>query len=166
MKYNTFKILRLGIVVCLSIGITAIIVLLFTNEKEITENTRLESESQRYMNNKEINKPEGGLSEIDKTIISLQKTNIEKNIDKTGKNYKLYKKFSYFIVDMRCDFTKGFSYWNRIKVDLDKDKNYDEKWTINEKGIIRKFISTNDNGIYNEEYELIDDHWVQTNTLP
>lgn len=161
MKYTTFKTIRFLTVIGVVIGIITTIVILFPTTKEELVNSSYKTTKQEYPNNKEIDNAIGVLSETDRTIIDLQKSQVVKNIDKTGKNYKLYKKFTYYIVDMRCDFTKGFSYWNRIKVDLDKDKNYDEKWIINEKGVIRKQVSTNDDGNYDTEYELVNDNWIK-----
>lgn len=156
MKYSTFRKIRL--LVFIGIGVTILIVI-FT---VIPEKKQIAEENQRHIERTITEQPSDDmLTSIDRKIINLQKLSLEKNIDKSGKNYKKYKKYAEFIVDMRCDFSKGFSYWNRIKVDLDKDKNYDEKWTFSENGKIRKAVSSNDDELYDIEYELVNNTWIR-----
>ena len=156
MKYSTFRKLRLTIIVGIAIMLLIVIFSVITGNKQISDENPHHIE--QTLTEQATNDM---LTSTDRKIINLQKTSVEKNIDKTGKNYKSYKKYADFIVDMRCDFSKGFSYWNRIKVDIDKDKNYDEKWTFNENGKIRKAVSTNDDELYDIEYELVNNTWIR-----
>lgn len=156
MKYSTFRIIRLTFIISLVIASFVVIMNVLPDKKEVTNEQSID-----IPRNTIRKETENTLTAIDKQILDLQKNPIEKNIDKTGKNYKKYKKYADFIVDIRCDFSKGFSYWNRIKVDFDKDKNYDEKWTFGEKGNIRKSVSTYDDGNYDVEYELVNSTWIR-----
>lgn len=95
------------------------------------------------------------LPALHQEIIALQKnTSLSegKSDDKGG--LKLYKKMDGYFLDLRCDKNKGFDYWNRAKVDWDKDKKWDEKWDFRKDGSIKRQISTNDDENYNatEEY--------------
>ena len=116
MKYSTFRKLRLTIIVGIAIMILIVIFSVIPGNKQISDENPHHIE--QTLTEQATNDM---LTSTDRKIINLQKTSVEKNIDKTGKNYKSYKKYADFIVDMRCDFSKGFSYWNRIKVDIDKD---------------------------------------------
>ncbi len=156
MKYSTFRKIRLSAII--GIGVTLLIIVFNVlpekkqNVSDIPRQTKQQITEQTS---------DDMLTAIDGKIINIQKISVEKNIDKSGKNYKYYKKYADFIIDMRCDFSKGFSYWNRIKVDLDKDKQYDEKWTFTENGKIRKAVSSNDDEIYDSEYELVNNKWIR-----
>ncbi|MCB9188936.1 MAG: hypothetical protein H6600_08230 [Flavobacteriales bacterium] len=108
----------------------------------------------------------GDLTLAHQEIIELQKNtpiSAGKPDDNNGGVKKWIEKSTYFI-DLRCDKQKGFEYFNRVKLDWDKDKKWDEKWTFHEDGSIKRVISTSDdNETYNIEYELFSDgtSWIE-----
>ena len=64
-------------------------------------------------------------------------------------------------MDLRCDKEKGFDYFNRVKLDWDKDKNWDEKWFFREDGSIKRECSSNDDKKYDVILELKDGKWLK-----
>lgn len=62
-------------------------------------------------------------------------------------------------LDMRSDTKKGYSYWNRIKVDYNQNRAWDEKWSFGKDGKIRREVSPSDNEDYTIRYTLQGDHW-------
>lgn len=170
MRYGTFRLLRALVIIGIITGVFMLYVssITPTYEKSTPSNSSISntytpppstSASAPVSVTAKVGDKSLPLSAVDNKVLELQKTEVTKVEDKSGKNYKNYKKLPTFIVDMRCDFTKGFSTWNRIKVDLDKDKNYDEKWTFRNNGDIIKEISSSDDETYNYEYKLSDNTW-------
>jgi hypothetical protein len=98
-----------------------------------------------------------------KTIMSIQKNASlsEGKSDNNNGGVKLYKKMGSYFLDLRCDKNKGFDYFNRVKVDWDKDKNWDEKWDFRKDGSIKRQISTNDDKNYDVVKELKEGKWVK-----
>lgn len=173
MRYRTFIRIQIAVaIVLLVIGVKVCTTYLVptrnsdissvgaNSQTNTTTNTNSPSgiESVKHANSKPGDKVLD-MTPIDNKVIELQQTQVTQVLDKSGKNYKKFMKFPDFIVDLRCDFTKGFSSWNRIKVDFDKDKNYDEKWTFRENGQIVKEISSSDNETYDYEYILKGTTW-------
>jgi len=97
------------------------------------------------------------------TIMSIQKnaTLSEGKPDNNNGGVKLYKKMDSYFLDLRCDKKKGFDYFNRVKVDWDKDKKWDEKWDFRKDGSIKRQSSTNDDKNYDLVQELKDGKWVK-----
>lgn len=53
---------------------------------------------------------------------------------------------------------------NRLKIDLDRDELWDEKWTFDRTGaalVVRREVSARDNDRYDATYLLQGDHWVR-----
>jgi hypothetical protein len=60
----------------------------------------------------------------------------------------------------------GFSSPNRVKVDLDRDDRWDEKWTV-EDGRVKREVSPDDDGAnYTLEYHLAGDRWTLASNQP
>lgn len=53
----------------------------------------------------------------------------------------------------------GHAKINRVKVDLDRDGKWDEKWTIEDDGTIKRQIAPADDEAYTVEMRLRGDHW-------
>ena len=51
--------------------------------------------------------------------------------------------------------------WNRLKIDLDRDEKWDEKWTIAADGAIQREVAPADDEQYSETYVLTDKQWVR-----
>lgn len=54
---------------------------------------------------------------------------------------------------------RGSSKLNRVKVDLDRDGEWDETWWV-ELPSVRRSVSPRDNGDYSERYRLVDGKWL------
>jgi len=102
------------------------------------------------------------VSSMDNEIMQYQRstnTAAGKPDDKGGLKYFITT--NAYKLDLRCDQAKGFAYWNRIKVDYDQDKQWDEKWSFSNSGKIKREIASNDDGNYNLAYELQGSNWVK-----
>jgi hypothetical protein len=51
--------------------------------------------------------------------------------------------------------------WNRVKIDLDRDEKWDEKWTIAADGSIEREVAPADDEVYSEKYQRSGDAWVR-----
>ncbi len=51
--------------------------------------------------------------------------------------------------------------WNRVKIDLDRDEKWDEKWTIGADGMIDREVAPADDEVYSESYRRGGDGWVR-----
>ncbi|WAS05113.1 hypothetical protein LQF76_14025 [Gloeomargaritales cyanobacterium VI4D9] len=54
---------------------------------------------------------------------------------------------------------QGFNRWNRLKIDLDKDNRWDEKWTIKDNFVIIRQVSSRDDEVYDQRFTLAGDQW-------
>jgi hypothetical protein len=106
---------------------------------------------------------ENSLPTLHQEIISIQKNTAlsEGKADDNNGGLKLYKKMDAYFLDLRCDKAKGFDYWNRAKVDWDKDKKWDEKWDFGKNGTIKRQISTKDDEIYDLTEQLVNGKWTK-----
>lgn len=50
--------------------------------------------------------------------------------------------------------------WNRVKIDLDRDEKWDEKWTIAADGSIEREVAPADDEQYSEKYQRTGNEWV------
>jgi hypothetical protein len=50
--------------------------------------------------------------------------------------------------------------WNRVKIDLDRDEKWDEKWTLAADGSILREVAPADDEQYSEKYQRSGDEWV------
>jgi hypothetical protein len=56
---------------------------------------------------------------------------------------------------------EGNATWNRLKVDLDRDEQDDEKWTLENGMPAKRQVSTSDDGTYDREYRWRGGKWVE-----
>ena len=56
---------------------------------------------------------------------------------------------------------EGNASWNRLKVDLDRDEQDDEKWTLENGMPAKRQVSTKDDGTYDREYRWQGGKWVE-----
>jgi hypothetical protein len=56
---------------------------------------------------------------------------------------------------------EGNAGWNRLKVDLDRDEQDDEKWTLENGMPAKRQVSTKDDGTYDREYRWQGGKWVE-----
>lgn len=54
---------------------------------------------------------------------------------------------------------EGFAKPNRVKLDLDRDERWDEKWTFDGDELKRQVSPSDDDATYSEEYRLAGDRW-------
>ena len=53
----------------------------------------------------------------------------------------------------------GFNRWNRVKIDLNRNNRWDEKWTIRDDSRITRNVSSRDDEVYDQKFILIGDRW-------
>ncbi len=97
---------------------------------------------------------------IDATVLELLKAPLSNGVDDAG-SLKYRVKSPPAVIELRCDTAKGFKSWNRVKLDLDGDKKFDEKWTITATGTIERSVSPNDDDTYTDKYERRGAEWVK-----
>jgi len=161
MKYKTFSLIRRIIIIIIAI---IAILWLFNSLCSKSKNNKLQNKDKEISTVENTKNNYGKdfmtLTSIDKLILEYQKKDIsDGKIDDQGDSYKKFITTKDFKVDLRCDFKKGYSYWNRIKVDFDKDKKWDEKWSFQKDGTIKKEVSPNDDENYEYSYILNGDKW-------
>jgi hypothetical protein len=163
MKYKTFTLLRKIAVIVIVIVILLILFPFLCNKPSKHRTISLNNNyptSSVASTQPSYGSPTLAISKIDKEIFEYQKSDIKTgNIDDQGDSYKKFITTSSYKLDLRCDFKKGYSYWNRIKIDYDKDGNWDEKWSYQKNGKIKKEVSSDDNEKYNYTYFLKADEW-------
>lgn len=98
------------------------------------------------------------LTEVDREILDIQKESLDKGKD-DGESLKRMVRTPDYKLDVRSDKAKGFTTWNRIKVDWDQDKHYDEKWSFG--NVVRRQCSPKDNDEYTVVYVLRGNEWVR-----
>jgi hypothetical protein len=58
----------------------------------------------------------------------------------------------------------GQSRVNRLKIDLDRDEKWDEKWTFSTEGgvtAVKRQVAPNDDEVYTDEYRLDGERWTR-----
>jgi hypothetical protein len=64
-----------------------------------------------------------------------------------------------FKVNIYAD--NGSSLWNRLKIDLDRDEKWDEKWDLENGQPAKRHVATNDDEQYNQEFRWQGGQWVE-----
>lgn len=100
------------------------------------------------------------LSSLDRRVIELSKAPLT-NGSSDGAGRKWRVKENRMVVELRSDTAKGFTTWNRIKIDLDRDKNWDEAWDLKPGKPIKRRIAPADDENYTVTYDLQGDTWVK-----
>lgn len=100
------------------------------------------------------------LSSLDRRVIELSKGPLT-NGSSDGSGRKWRVKENRMVVELRSDTAKGSTTWNRIKIDLDRDKNWDEAWDLKPGKPIKRRIAPADDENYTVTYDLQGNTWVK-----
>jgi hypothetical protein len=165
MKYNTFRIIRFSAITVFIVVIIIIFSQLICKKK--SHNKLDQNNLQTNSITNEVQKIKYGstvlpLSSEEKEIIQYQKSAITgPDVTKKGDSYQKTIVTSKYKLELRCDLKKGFNFWNRIKIDFNQNKNWDEKWTFSKDGYIKREVSPDDDEKYTYTYNLRGDHWLK-----
>jgi hypothetical protein len=166
MKYKTFRIIRLIVIIIIIImGIILLSQLICGRKSKPTNiaDRTVPSSSQSIEARQKINYGDKVLpvNSIDKEIFEYQKSATSTGeLDKDGETYQRIINTNDYLLQLRCDHKKGYTYWNRAKIDFNKNKKWDEKWSFSKDGNIKRQISTKDDEDYDISYHLKGDHWM------
>jgi hypothetical protein len=176
MKYTTFRNLRRGTLAVGCIGlITWCAAAINRNDgqdahpaaaEQAVANSSAPSAAGEASFAGEEQRPEFGaatlpISAAEQSILDAQHAiSLQQTLDSKGENYKLFIKAGAYNLDMRCDFKKGFDYWNRVKVDWNKNKRWDEKWLFGKDGKVKRDIAPADDEQYTMRYVLESKQWI------
>lgn len=101
------------------------------------------------------------LTSVEREIMQLQQDPLSSGKEDDNGSIKRILTKSSYKVDFRCDKNKGSSSWNRVKVDWNNNRKYDEKWNFREDGSVARFVAPTDDENYSIEYRLRGDKWVK-----
>lgn len=100
------------------------------------------------------------LSALDRKVIELSKSALTNGTsDGSGRKWRI--KQDRIVIELRSDTAKGATTWNRLKIDLDRDKNWDEAWDLKPGKPIKRRIAPADDENYTVTYDLQGDTWVK-----
>ena len=167
MKYTTFAAIRKGVF----IGVPIIAAVVMFRACSGSESPQPRIQSDIYAS-QQVAQPQSGtnskppygareltLTSIENEILQLQKDPISLGKEDDNGSIKRTVRKGSTKLDIRCDKNKGFTTWNRIKVDWDNNGKYDEKWNFRQDGTVARFVSPSDNEVYSMEYRLDDHCW-------
>jgi hypothetical protein len=100
-----------------------------------------------------------GLTDVQREILKLQKEPLT-NGSSDGNSRKWVVKTSRYKAEFRCDEDKGSQVWNRVKIDFNNNKKYDERWDFKPDTVKRR-VARNDDENYTAEYRLQGETWVR-----
>ncbi len=100
-----------------------------------------------------------GLTEAHREALRLAKEPTT-NGEASGAGRKWRVKSKQFIVELRSDTDKGFTQWNRLKIDLDRDKQWDEAWDLVPGKPVKRRVAPADDEAYAATYDLQGETWV------
>ncbi|MEW6283309.1 MAG: hypothetical protein AB1758_32170, partial [Candidatus Eremiobacterota bacterium] len=101
--------------------------------------------------------PPGGLSPLERKILGKAGQKIES--DKIKDAFPGSVKVNLYQDDPAVGI-------NRAKVDLDRDDKWDEKWTFDAQGGVKREVSPHEDEQYTEVYLLSGDRWVAEGATP
>jgi hypothetical protein len=99
------------------------------------------------------------LSSLHKDVLELAKQPLT-NGASDGKSRKWRVKRAKIIIELRSDTDKGATTWNRLKIDLDGDKKWDESWDLVTGKPVKRRTSPADDGELVHTYDLKGERWV------
>lgn len=102
------------------------------------------------------------LSALDRKVIGFSKEALT-NGSSDGKARKWRIKENRLVIELRSDTDKGSTTWNRLKIDLDRDKKWDESWDLKPGKPIKRRIAPADDENYTVTYDLQGETWVKRN---
>jgi hypothetical protein len=167
MKYKNFRIIRFIIIIIFIITVIILLSRLVCSKKtKPADYSSQPTTSSSYKGVESTSKINYGdkvlpVSLIDKEIFEYQKSNTSTGEpDKDGETYIRLINTNNYLLQLRCDHKKGFTYWNRAKIDYNKNKKWDEKWSFSMNGNIKRQVSAKDDENYDLSYHLKGDHWI------
>lgn len=100
------------------------------------------------------------LSELHREVLAMAKKPLS-NGTSDGKGSKWRVKKGKLVVELRSDTAKGFKSWNRAKIDLDGDKQWDEAWDLKPGVPVKRRVAPADDESYTDTYDLKGETWVR-----
>ena len=101
----------------------------------------------------------GGLSDVDREVLKMQKEPLSNGVpDAKGPKWRV--KNGSVVIELRCDKDKGYTTWNRAKVDANNNKQFDETWAFKKDGTVERRVAPNDDQNYTQTFVLDGDKWV------
>jgi hypothetical protein len=98
-------------------------------------------------------------TDVHREILKMQKEPLSKGEDK-GDSLRWIVSDAGIKAEFRSDKSKGSTTWNRVKIDYNNNKHYEEKWDFKPDGSIKRQVAPNDDDKYTEEYKLQGEKWV------
>jgi hypothetical protein len=99
------------------------------------------------------------LSDVDREVLALQKEPLDKGTpDAKGPKWRVKK--NGVTIELRCDQDKGYTSWNRAKIDANNNKQFDETWAFKKDGTVERRVAPNDDQNYTQTFELKGETWV------
>ncbi len=99
-------------------------------------------------------------TDIHREILKMQKSPLSKGEEK-GDSLRWLVSDNGIKAEFRSDKSKGSTIWNRVKIDYNSNKQYEEKWDFKPGGSVKRQVAPNDDGTYTEEYRLQGEKWVR-----
>lgn len=175
MKFKTFRLMMVGVVGVAGIGLIATVSTCCKKDESASAPSKTEkpaekpagkpaekpakAEEPKAAPEPKPAEPKGdglALRPMDKEV--LDKLSAAASGDKLkdafpGKPYKvnLYKE-------------NGATRFNRVKIDLDRDEKWDEKWSVEDDAgqeVVKRQVAPSDDEKYTDEYRLMAGAWVQ-----
>ena len=101
----------------------------------------------------------GQLSDVDREVLKMQKEPLSNGVpDAKGPKWRV--KNGSVVIELRCDKDKGYTTWNRAKVDANNNKQFDETWAFKKDGTVERRVAPNDDQNYTQTFVLDGDKWV------
>ena len=99
-------------------------------------------------------------TDVHREIIKMQKSPLTKGEDK-GDSLRWVVSDAGIKAEFRSDKSRGSTTWNRVKIDYNNNKHYEEKWDFKPDGSIKRQVAPSDDDNYTEEYKLQGEKWVR-----
>ena len=174
MKYDSFVKLRgLG---CVALLVAPLAFFVFRPKAKTAPTPSAPPMSQNAPDNTPLREagrePEGGqnaggaqpigedtLSDVDREVLKMQKEPLDKGTpDAKGPKWRV--KNGGVVIELRCDKDKGYTTWNRAKVDANNNKQFDETWAFKKDGTVERRVAPGDDQNYTQTFVLDGDKWV------
>jgi hypothetical protein len=101
------------------------------------------------------------VNDVQRKVLEMLKEPLDRG-QKTENGPKWRIKEGRVAVEVRCDEGKGYTYWNRAKIDYNGNKKAEEQWSVKDGKITRR-VSPGDDENYTEIYHLEGETWVRDN---
>ena len=82
------------------------------------------------------------------------------NGEPSGNSRRWRVKRGRLVIELRSDTNKGSTTWNRAKIDLDGNKQFDEAWDF-KNGEVKRRVAPSDDENYSVTYDLRGSTWVK-----